>query len=93
MSRSIYIQNTTTLAGSDDAVQNPEGVADGKVVLLGVDGEGQVGLGASGLAPPTGFKLFEERPMPVRTPSAVALSIVKTLPKPSFRRTEPLKRR
>lgn len=51
MSRSIYIQSGATLAGDDATVHNPESVADGKVVLLGVDGEGQIGLGGNGPLP------------------------------------------
>lgn len=51
MSRSIFIQSGATLATDDASVNNPESVADGKVVLLGIDGEGQIGLGHQGLAP------------------------------------------
>lgn len=55
MSRSIFIQNTAGLAASDPALQNPDDVADGKVVLLGIDGGGAVGLGAAQNAAPKRF--------------------------------------
>lgn len=52
MSRSIFIQNTAGLAASAPATNNPDDVADGKVVLLGIDGEGAVGLDdGAGVAP------------------------------------------
>lgn len=60
MSRSIFIQSSTGLEASDGDVNNPEAVADGKVVLLGIDGEGQVGLG--GTDAPNRFQIVRGTP-------------------------------
>lgn len=61
MSNSIYIQNSAGLEGDNAAINNPEDVADGKVVLLGIAGEGQVGLGTSQEAP-TRFQIVQGTP-------------------------------
>lgn len=55
MSRSIFIQNSTGLQASDGDVNDPNAVADGKVVLLGIDGGGQIGLGDGAAEAPDRF--------------------------------------
>ena len=56
MSRSIYIQSEATMAGNA-SVASPEAVAAGKLVILGADGEGQVGLNVLDTALPERFML------------------------------------
>lgn len=60
--RSIYIQNSAGIAASDGAANDPEDVADGKVVLLGIDGEGIVSLDSTDDHAPDRFQIVQGTP-------------------------------
>lgn len=89
MSRSIYIQNTTGIAAAAPAVINPDAVADGKVVLLGIDGEGQISLDGADEAPDRFHIVRGTTGEPARRSSIINKEDIKRVTFEEFRAAQP----